>query len=66
MTKLSSPTPNHPALPALLKLHANRGGQTLENRKQAAKLAQDMKHVEAVIRMFDPGFNVRTIAVRRR
>jgi hypothetical protein len=25
-----------------------------------------MKHVEAVIRMFDPGYDVRRIAVRRR
>jgi len=66
MTKLFSPTPNHPALPALLKLHANLGGQILENKKQATKLAQDMKHVEAVIQMFDPDYSVRAISARRR
>ncbi|HEX8167514.1 MAG TPA: hypothetical protein VF601_17240 [Beijerinckiaceae bacterium] len=38
----------------------------LANRKEAAKLREDMKHVEAVIKMFDPGFNLRPVAVKRR
>jgi len=46
--------PNHPTLSALIKLHADLGGQIFENRKRAEKLAEDMKHVEAVIRMFAP------------
>ena len=58
--------PNHPTLSALIKLHADIGGQILANRKQAQKLAQDMKHVEAVIRMFSPGYDVTAIAAKRR
>jgi hypothetical protein len=51
--------PNHPAVAYLLRLHADIGGQILENRKQAERLADDMRHVEAAIKMFDPGFDVR-------
>jgi hypothetical protein len=58
--------PNHPTLSALIKLHADLGGQILANKKQAAKLASDMKHVEAVIKMFSPGFNTRAISAKRR
>ena len=57
---------NHPILSGLIKLHADLGGQIFENRKRAEKLAGDMKHVEAVIRMFEPGFNLKAIAPRRR
>ena len=58
--------PNHPILSGLVKLHADLGGRIFENRKLGEKLAQDMKHVEAVIRMFEPSFDVRKIAIRRR
>jgi hypothetical protein len=58
--------PNHPPLSALIKLHAEIGGRMIENRKQPAKLAEDAKHVEAVIRMFEPGFNCRVMSARRR
>src|SRR5688500_453831 len=58
--------PNHPVLSALVKLHAYLGGQILENKKQADRLANDMKHVEAVIRMLQPDYDVRRIAVKRR
>jgi hypothetical protein len=57
---------NHPTLSALIKLHADLGGQIFENRKCAEKLAEDMKHVEAVIRMFSPSFDVRKISMKRR
>ncbi len=50
----------------LERLHAELGGKILENKKQAARLAADMKHVEAVLRMLDPDYNVRSISVRRR
>lgn len=60
------PKPDHPAVLTLLKLHADIGGRMLANRKEAAKLREDMKHVEAVIKMFDPGFNLRPVAVKRR
>jgi hypothetical protein len=58
--------PNHPILSGLVKLHADLGGRILANRKEATKLTSDMKHIEAVIRMFEPGYDVRRIAVRRR
>jgi hypothetical protein len=58
--------PNHPTLAALIRLHAELGGKIFENRKEAKRLAGDMIHLEAVIRMFDPGFNFKTIAARRR
>lgn len=58
--------PNHPALSSLIKLHGYLGGQIFENRKRAEQLADDMKHVEAVIRMLSPGFDTRRIAVKRR
>lgn len=55
-----------PALYALLRLHAELGGKIKDNRKQAAKLAQDMRHVEAVLKLLEPRFNVSQIAPRRR
>jgi len=59
-------SPDHPAVPFLVRLHADLGGKILENRKEAARLADAMLHVEAVIRLFDPAYNVRRIAARRR
>jgi len=58
--------PNHPTLAALIRLHAELGGKIFENRKEAKRLAGDMLHLEAVIRMFSPGFNFKAIAARRR
>lgn len=55
-----------PALYALERLHAELGGKILSNRKEAKRLAQDMRHVEAVLKLLEPGFDVRRIAVRRR
>jgi hypothetical protein len=51
---------------ALLRLHAELGGKIKDNKAEAKRLAECMKHVEAVLRMIKPGFNVRPIAVRRR
>jgi hypothetical protein len=58
--------PKHPAVTFLVHLHADLGGQIKANRQEGERLAADMKHVEAVIRMFDPEYNVRAISVRRR
>ena len=55
-----------PAMFALLRLHAELGGKILENKNQAARLAKSMMHVEAVIKLFDPSFNLRGISIRRR
>jgi hypothetical protein len=60
------PHPKHPAVAFLLRLHADIGGRMLDNKKQAERLADEAKAVEAVIRMFDPEFNARAIAARRR
>jgi hypothetical protein len=51
---------------ALERLHAELGGQVLQNKKEAKRLAQAMVHVEAVLKMLEPGYDVRPIAVRRR
>lgn len=58
--------PKHPAVAFLVHLHADLGGKIKANRQEGERLANDMKHVEAVIRLFDPAYNVRAISVRRR
>src|SRR6185437_8854646 len=55
-----------PAMQTLERLHAELGGQILENKAEAEQLAQKMLHVEAVLKMLDPTFNLRRIAVKRR
>jgi len=61
-----NPHPKHPAVPFLVRLHADIGGRILENKRQGLRLVEDMKHVEAVHKMFDPEFNARAISARRR
>jgi ABC-type uncharacterized transport system substrate-binding protein len=58
--------PDHPAVDYLVRLHADLGGQIQANKAEAIRLAEAMKHVEAVIKLFDPDYNVRAISVRRR
>lgn len=53
-------------MPYLARLHADIGGRLLDNRKEAKRLIEDMKHVEAVLRMYDPDYNVAAIIGRRR
>lgn len=55
-----------PAMQTLERLHAELGGQILDNKKEAKRLAAAMVHVEAVLKMLEPGYNLRPIAVRRR
>lgn len=55
-----------PALYALQRLHADLGGQIKQNQAEATRLRENMLHVEAVIKMLDPAFNVHAIAARRR
>src|SRR5437016_3552809 len=55
-----------PALFALLRLHAELGGKIKENKLEAKRLAKCMVHVEAVLKLLEPGYDVRPIAVRRR
>lgn len=56
----------HPAVAYLVRLHADLGGRIQANKAEAAKLAADMAAVEAVIKQFNPDYNVAAIAVRRR
>jgi hypothetical protein len=55
-----------PAIQTLERLHAELGGKILENRQEHANLAEQMRHVEAVIKLLDPGYSLRAIAVKRR
>lgn len=66
MPKAFDPKPDNIAVAQLVHLHADLGGRLLACQAQASRLASDMRHVEAVIRMFDPGYDVRRIAMRRR
>jgi hypothetical protein len=66
MPKAFKVYPKHPAVAFLVNLHADLGGRIKANRVEGERLAADMKHVEAVIRMFDPAYNVRAISLRRR
>jgi len=59
-------SPSHPAVAYLVRLHADIGGRILANRKQAKFLADSKQAVEHVIRLFDPSYNVRSIAARSR
>src|SRR5260370_25832395 len=38
----------------------------LENKQEHANLAEQMRHVEVVIKMLDPGYSLRAISVKRR
>ena len=59
-------TPGHPAVDYLVRLHADIGGQIQANKVEAERLADAMKHVEAVIKLFNPDYSVRAISARRR
>ena len=55
-----------PAIQTLERLHAELGGKILDNRQEAERLGEQMMHVEAVIKMLDPAYNLNRIAVKRR
>src|SRR5712672_1777346 len=55
-----------PAINTLERLHMELGGQILENRQRYDELSHQMRHVEAVIKMLDPGYNLARITVKRR
>ena len=54
---------HRPAMQTLERLHAELGGRILENKEEAQRLAGQMLHVEAVLKMLDPTYNLRRIAV---
>src|SRR5256885_15896737 len=55
-----------PAIQTLERLHAELGGKILENKQEHESLAEQMRHVEAVIKMLDPSYSLRAISVKRR
>jgi hypothetical protein len=55
-----------PAINTLERLHAELGGQILENKQRHDELAEQMRHVEACIKLLDPGYNLARITVKRR
>src|SRR6476659_5460630 len=55
-----------PAIQTLERLHSELGGKILENKQEHKNLAGQMRHVEAVIKMLDPGYSLRAISVKRR
>jgi hypothetical protein len=50
----------------LERLHAELAGKVLENKKEAQRLHKAMVHVEEVLKLLQPGYNVRPISIRRR
>jgi hypothetical protein len=50
----------------LARLHADLAGRIRTNQVGAARFAEDMRHIEAVVlKMFDPEYNFRAISTRR-
>jgi hypothetical protein len=63
---INRPVKPYAAVCALEALHAELGGKIGDNKREAERLAEAMRHVEAVLKMLQPGYDVRPIAVRRR
>jgi hypothetical protein len=71
MPDMSGMAKNRPIKPyaaicALEALHAELGGKIADNKHGIERLTEAMKHVEAVLKLLQPSYNVRPIAVRRR
>jgi hypothetical protein len=47
-----------PAIQTLERLHAELGCNILENKQKHENLAEQMRHVEAVIKMLDPSYSL--------
>ena len=54
------------AIHTLKQLHAELGGKIIDNKLQADVLRLQMQQVEAVMRLLEPGIDLRAIAVRRK
>jgi hypothetical protein len=50
----------------LRQLHAELGGKLIDNKSEARRIVSAMKQVEAVMKLLQPGYDVRPIAIRRR
>jgi hypothetical protein len=56
----------HQAKYTLVQLHAELAGKILDNKREALRLRQAMIHVEAVLKLLDPDYNLARIAIRRK
>jgi hypothetical protein len=54
------------AMHTLSQLHSDLAGKIIDNKIEANRLRRSMVQIEAVMKMLDPTFDVRPIAVRRR
>jgi hypothetical protein len=54
------------AVYTLSQLHAELAGKFLESERQRVRLKTAMMQVEAVLLMLQPGFNIKSIAAKRR
>jgi hypothetical protein len=50
----------------LEQLHAELGGKLREAKREVERLTQAMQHVEAVLKLLQPGYRLQSIVVRRR
>lgn len=50
----------------LEQLHAELGGKLREGKREVERLTQAMQHVEAVLKLLQPGYRLQAIVVRRR
>lgn len=50
----------------LRQLHAELAGKLIDNKSEARRITKAMMQVEAVMKLLQPDFNLRPIAVRRR
>jgi hypothetical protein len=54
------------ATTALEQLHAELAGKLVGGRQEVERLVEAMKHVEAVLKLLQPGYRLNAITVRRR
>lgn len=47
-------------------LHAELAGKVAANKEEGERLLEAMRHVEAVLKLLDPGYSLRKISIRRR
>jgi hypothetical protein len=58
--------PTKRAIHTLEHLHAELAGKLAEAKREVTRLMRAMKHVEAVLKLLQPGYKLSSIAVRRR
>lgn len=66
MPRAFDPKPDNVAVPQLVHLHARLTAKLSDSLANSERIAANIGHVEAVIRLFDPAYNVKRIPGRRR